>query len=131
MGSINCLSVSEGDITITFDSNNAAEAIRAKRMIRDMLRRGYALLVKLEDGTYTRCLEFDEASSEYIVADFDPVIAAEQDNNDVQEIEKQTEEAKAIQPNAKKFPGPGRPRGRKRLDMSKSHATAIAPSSGG
>jgi hypothetical protein len=125
MGSLNCLSVSEGDITISFDSNNIAEAIRAKRMITDMLRRGYALLIRMDDGTHTRCLEFDEKRSEYIVADFDPTPTTNYDKDEETATPASTYQPEP-EPTIKKST-----RGRKRLDMSTSHATAVAPSSGG
>jgi hypothetical protein len=43
-----------------------------------MLKRGYALLIQLpDDGSFTRCLEFREDVCEYVIADFDPITAAE------------------------------------------------------
>jgi len=125
MGTLNCLSVNDGDIEISFDNQNAAECIRAKRMITDMLKRGYALLVKQEDGTYTRVLEFDEKHGTYLVADFDPATATEEttENN----AEKNQTQKEASEPTLKET----RRRGRKKLAMEKSTATAIAPSAGG
>jgi hypothetical protein len=79
MGDLSILNVGAGDTKITFDSKNPAEVIRTSRIIKDMLRRGYALLVEVErDGVkaYERALDFDEKTSEYIIADFDPVAAA-------------------------------------------------------
>jgi hypothetical protein len=72
MGSLSCLNVSGGDIRIQFDTADASEALRARRIIKDMLRRGYALLVRMSDGTYQRALDFDETVGEYVIADFDP-----------------------------------------------------------
>ncbi len=63
MGSVGILNVGAGDIVLTFDKNNPAEAIRAGRIVTDMLRRGYALLVEVErDGEkcFERALDFDE-----------------------------------------------------------------------
>ncbi len=71
-GQLEILNVGEGDVKITFDTNDCADAIRAKRIITDMLRRGYALLVEV-DGKFQRALEFDDARGEYIIADFDPL----------------------------------------------------------
>lgn len=81
-GQVGILNVGAGDTKLTFDPNNPAETIRARRVVKDMLRRGYALLVRLEDGKYTRALDFDEKTGEYIIADFDPVIAADVDAQD-------------------------------------------------
>lgn len=71
-GNLEILNVQGGDVKINFDTTDCAEAIRAKRVITDMLRRGYALLVEV-DGKFQRILEFDEKHGEYIVADFDPL----------------------------------------------------------
>lgn len=74
-GILEILNVQKGDITIVLDKGNTAEVIRAKRIITDMLRRGYALVVEVErDGkkAYERVQEFDAEKGEYIIADFDP-----------------------------------------------------------
>ena len=42
MGSLSILNAGKGDIKISYSKDNAAEAIRAKRIIKDMLARGYA-----------------------------------------------------------------------------------------
>lgn len=75
MAELSILNVGAGDTKITFDPNNISERIRSK----DMLRRGYALLVEVErDGEkkWERAVDFDETKCEYIIADFDPVEAA-------------------------------------------------------
>jgi hypothetical protein len=68
---VGILNVGAGDIRISFDPKNAGERIRAARIVKDMLRGGYALLVKV-GKSYQRALDFDESKCEYIVADFDP-----------------------------------------------------------
>ena len=40
-GTLEILNVGAGDVVITFDKTNPAEQIRAKRIIKDMLKRGY------------------------------------------------------------------------------------------
>lgn len=86
MGQIGILNVGAGDTKLSFDKNNPAELIRSARIVRDMLRRGYALLVEVTDKkgekSYTRVHEFNEATCEYIIADFDPIVAAEEDANE-------------------------------------------------
>lgn len=80
-GGVSILNVGAGDTKLSFDSKNPAERIRAARIVRDMLRRGYALLVEVEqpDGTkaFQRALDFDENAAEYIIADYDPSYAVE------------------------------------------------------
>ena len=76
MGELSILNVGAGDVKISFDTANVAETIRASRIVRDMLRRGYALLVEVErDGEkkFERALDFNENTGCYIVADFDPI----------------------------------------------------------
>lgn len=75
-GEIGVLNVGAGDVRLSFDPANIAERIRAKRIVQDMLRGGYALLVEVErDGEkrFERALAFDEERCEYIIADYDPV----------------------------------------------------------
>lgn len=73
MGQIGILNVGAGDTKLTFDKNNPAECIRSARIIKDMLRRGYALLIEVADNkgnkSYTRVHEFREDTCEYIIAD--------------------------------------------------------------
>lgn len=74
-GQLAVLNVGAGDVRLSFDKNNPVERIRAARIVRDMLRRGFALLVEVErDGVtaYERAIDFDEERCEYIIADFDP-----------------------------------------------------------
>ena len=49
MGQIGVLNVGAGDTKLSFDKNNPAEMIRSARIVTDMLRRGYALLVEVTD----------------------------------------------------------------------------------
>ena|SRR5579863_2810245 len=84
LGSIAILNVGTGDTKISFDGNNPMDKVRASRVIKDMLRRGYALMVEIErDGqkAFERVQEFREDKFEYVIADFDPVEAALADAN--------------------------------------------------
>lgn len=104
-------------MVITFDKTNPAEQIRAKRIIKDMLKRGYALLVKMEDGTHQIAKSFDENAGEYIIADFDP------DSEDEEEHS-----------NGDSDPPPIKRRGRpktRRVSMDNATATAVGRSAGG
>ena len=81
-GELSILNVGDGDTKITFDKRNVGETIRAKRIITDMLRRGYALVVEVErkgEKAYERVQAFDEKTDSYIIADFDSVEAAKVD----------------------------------------------------
>ena len=85
VGTIGILNVGAGDTKLTFDKNNPAELIRSKRIVMDMLRRGYALLVEIDDGKggkhFARATAFREDTCEYIIADFDPTNAVESERH--------------------------------------------------
>lgn len=110
---------------ITFDKSNIAETIRAKRMISDMLRRGYALLVEM-DGAFQRAIEFDEQHGEYVVADYDPSYRPPSANPTIREDEPdaETKEAEIEAPQKKR-------NGRRRLAMESTNAVGVARSAGG
>lgn len=130
-GVLEILNVAAGDVKLTFDKSNPVETIRAKRIVVDMLRRGYALVVEVErDGkrAYERVQEFDEKAGEYIIADFDPVIAQEADTAEKQEeIGAPVLRVHDVEPE----PGKKRGRGRTRLPMETTKATGIGRSAGG
>lgn len=73
-GELGILNVGAGDTKLVFDKNNPQEMIRAARIVKDMLRRGYALLIEV-DGGHQRVHDFREDTCEYIIADLDPVEA--------------------------------------------------------
>jgi len=126
MGTLSILNVYEGDVKITFDTKDAAETIRARRMIQDLIRRGYALLIEVE-GAYQRAIDFDEKVGEYVIADFDPSYrqkSNEEEGEDEREEEKESEEAEAP-------PKIRSRRGRRRISMEATNAVAIARSAGG
>lgn len=60
--------VGEGDITVAFNKEDKGETAKALRMLRDMQRRGFAILVRLDDGTYQRVEAVDEMRGLYIVS---------------------------------------------------------------
>ena len=78
-GELDCLSVGGGHIKVSFDPSNPEERIRAARMVKEMLSRGYALLVAVggegPNTQYQRATGFDEEHCEYIIADLDPTAA--------------------------------------------------------
>lgn len=148
-GEIGILNVGAGDTKLTFDQNNPAETIRAARIVKDMLRRGYALLIETgKDGdgrpVYERALDFREDTCEYVIADFDPVTAEAADRAEADTAkpdqhkaptheEGRPEEAHEAAPAAT---GPAKTRGRRgtRTRTVAAHAAkgvAVARSAGG
>lgn len=132
-GSVGILNVGAGDTKLVFDRTNPAECIRAARIVKDMIRRGYALLIEVEKNAkgepiYKRATDFDENTSEYIIADFDPVTAAEADAKEAQDEADQEATAPAASGAAQGRKG--RPKLR-RVDAAKTRAVAVAHSAGG
>lgn len=144
MGQIGILNVGAGDTKLVFDKNNPAECIRSGRIVRDMLRRGYALLIEVTDAkgekAYQRVTEFREDTCEYIIADFDPIVAAtqdathERDNADL-EPAAAPEDGAAIGENRLATPhiAGGRKRGPKprAIHASQTSGIAVSRSAGG
>lgn len=135
MGSLGILNVGAGDTKLTFDKSNPAERIRSARIVTDMLRRGYALLIEEPpgSGTYVRATAFREDTCEYIIADLDPIVAAAED---AQDNDTRNEPAAAAEngagPEKDRLATPhiagGRKRGPKPRAVSASETSGIAVS---
>ncbi|MDE3115787.1 MAG: hypothetical protein KGL26_09335 [Pseudomonadota bacterium] len=140
MGEIGILNVGAGDTKLTFDKDNPAETIRAGRIVKDMLRRGYALLVEVEPGKWRRALDFDPERCCYIIADFDGAQAqatdARETNGAPHEEENEAATGAAAAPAAEGEPmGQPRHRGRSRktkdVPAAGRRGVAVARSAGG
>lgn len=98
IGELGVLNVGAGDTKLIFDKNNPQEMARAARIITDMLKRGYAILIEVPDGkggsTAHRVHKFQEDTCEYIIADFDSAVAAEHDAKETKDAEKSNRTAK-------------------------------------
>ena len=127
MGSLSILNAGAGDIKLSYDNSNVAEAIRAKRMIEDMMKRGYALLVE-DNGVYTRATAFDSQHGEYIIADYEPQAAA---TTRTEAQEKTFPDPTSIDAGPSLPKRRGRPAGTKRVSMEKVKAVGVARSAGG
>jgi hypothetical protein len=139
-GTIGVLNVGAGDTKLTFDKNNPAECIRAARIVKDMIRRGYALLIETKvrgKSVYTRALDFDENAQEYIIADLDPIAAAEADAQEQEHANGQVTEQPDTQEQSVATAAPQvaakEKRGRKTLRVAAQNAngTAVARTAGG
>jgi hypothetical protein len=137
-GALSVLNVGAGDTKLTFDKNNPVERLRAARIVTDMIRRGYALLVEVDDGkggkAYQRAHAFREDTCEYIVADFDPLAAQPEDTHAAPQA---TEPLSAPTPSTGLDDGPplatrkrGRPRARA-IAAESANAVAVARTAGG
>ncbi len=143
-GTIGILNVGTGDTKLSFDPKNLAERIRAARIVTDMLRRGYALLVEIDDGkggkVFTRATAFREDVCEYVIADFDPIQAQKIDDAEEAPGHEETlpPEGRAsgasgtegAAPGGKAKGKRGRPAGRT-VPAASARAIAVAPTAGG
>jgi hypothetical protein len=135
-GTVGILNVGAGDTKLTFDRSNPAECIRAARIVKDMIRRGYALLIEVEknakgEPVYQRATDFDENTSEYIIADFDPVAAAEADAKEEQDDQATASPAGSRVEERAAAHRPGRKPKLRRIDAAKTRAVAVSHSAGG
>lgn len=72
-GELALLNVGTGDTKISFaDDATPEEKLTASRLVKDLIKKGYAVLVEVgkdEKGPlYRRALDFDEDTREYIIA---------------------------------------------------------------
>ena len=73
MGGVGILNVGAGDTKLVFDPSKPDEVKRSAAIVRDMIRRGFVLLIEVgrDDGgepLYRRAHDFDERTAEYIIA---------------------------------------------------------------
>lgn len=121
-GELSVLNCRAGDLKFSFDSANPIEVERARRVVADMLKRGYALFVDV-GGTLRKVTAFDESTNSYIIAD-GPLYAGDAEPPQSRPSTQSTLTV-ATQPRK-----PGRPP--KKSIPARSHkAIAIAPTAGG
>ena len=138
-GTVGILNVGAGDTKLSFDPNNPAERIRAARVVRDMLRRGYALLVEVErDGVkrFERATDFLEDTCEYVIADFDPTVAADEPRLELKDASHGNEHSKAETNEAAgavatAAPAKRRGAGKRAIPANSTRAVSVAPIAGG
>lgn len=131
MGELAVLNVGTGDTKLTFDKSNPAETIRAERIVQDMLRRGYALLIevkKKEKVEYRRVKRFDPKTSEYIIADFD---SAKAEAGADEESKGEGTGAAAAAPSEGTATGSKGKTRERRVAASSARGVAVAPTAGG
>lgn len=66
-GELSVLNVGAGDIKVVFNQADRGEAAKAIRMLNDMQARGYAILIELPDGSYTRAERIDATRGRYVI----------------------------------------------------------------
>ncbi len=122
-GTLGILSVGAGDTTLSFDKRNPAEVERACRIVTDMLRKGYAILVRVGEQNgepiYRRAKAFDPETCEYIIDGVPDVQKQPVETVGQEQIE--TPKRRGRPPKA----------GRQRIPASGTHAVAVGRTAGG
>lgn len=119
MSNLMILNVGAGDTKLSFDPKNKAERQHAARVVKDMLKRGYAILVeagedKNGEPLYQRAKAFDAKTCEYII-----VGLPEDANEEAPKKTPQRKTSKARRQETRRIPAEG------------SRAVAVARTAGG
>lgn len=109
---LNCMA---GDMKFSFDSNDPQEVERARRVVQDMLARGYIIFVETPKGL-RKVTGFNPKNDTYIIAD-GPMAKEIPTDGDPLETPVETR--------------PKKTQGRKEVSAKTAKATAIAPTAGG
>lgn len=130
---IDILNCGTGHTEVRIDRSNPIEIARAKRVIMDMLRRGYVLFVEGADGTLIRVENFDAEKGVYIIGDLgEPPASASPMPLQVTQESVPLPDPLIIHPPGEKPQRRGRGRPRKtEVPMDQVRTTAIARTAGG
>lgn len=79
-GTAAILNVGDGDTKLSFDPTRPEERARAAKIVAEMLRLGFSIMIEVDDGkggkTFTRVKEFREDVCEYMISGgHDPDVA--------------------------------------------------------
>lgn len=114
VGTLEILNVGAGHLTLTVTAGDAIEVERARRIIEDMLRRGYAIFVETKQGLKP-VRKFDPKRMVYLIDD--------------------TMQTTPAEPHLSSSPSKTGRRGRKpryrEVPVSKSRTTAVGRTAGG
>lgn len=113
LGELSVLNCTAGDIKVSFNSSDPQEVERARRIVEDMLRRGYILFVEVK-GKLRKATGFDPKTDEYILAD-GPLYGAPPMDEPTPEVSHEPKRR-------------GRP---PRASAKSTRATGVPPTSGG
>lgn len=127
-GEVGILNVGAGDTKLTFDPTKPDEVARSAQIVKDMIRRGFVLLIEVGqdekgEAIYKRAHDFDESTAEYIVAGVTELPTTEKAHDE--------EQAGTPPPSRKAAPRRGKRRTTERVPASSTRAVAVARTAGG
>lgn len=111
---LDVLNIGAGHLKFRFNKDDAEDTEKAKRVITDMLKRGYMLFV-LVDGEQKRVRQFDPEKEEYILEE--PEIIPEP----------QSPPSASSEPRMRTT----RSEPKRRVSLRKARATGVGPTAGG
>jgi hypothetical protein len=122
VGSVGILNVGAGDTKLTFDPSKPEEVKRSARIVEDMLKRGFVLLIEVgsddKGPLFRRAAAFDPDTAEYIIAG-DPPAGLEVPNvKEPASAPRQARKGKAAS-------------ARRRVPAASTNAVAVARTAGG
>ena len=118
-GTVDVLNCNLGHLTVKFAPDDPIETERAKRIIEDMLRRGYALFIEDDAKKLHKVKKFDASKCEYIIAD-GPLYAGDPNEPEQKATPTPDEEKPRLSERTKR-----------RIPAGKTRLTGIAPTAGG
>lgn len=131
-GEVGILNVGAGDTKLSFDPAKPDDAKRSAQIVRDMIRRGFVLLIEIgrndKGPIYQRAHDFDPETHEYIIAGdvADDDMAKEMTNDRRKHTGRKT--------TRKSSTAPARQAGRKatrRVPAAATNAVAVSRTAGG
>lgn len=130
-GEVGILNVGAGDTKLTFDPTKPDEVARSAQIVKDMIRRGFVLLIEVgqdENGEaiYRRAHDFDEGTAEYIIAG-----VASDESTTTEKPTDDEEQAGAPTRSRQATPRPRKRRTTERIPASSTRAVAVARTAGG
>lgn len=75
-GTLDILNCGAGHLELKLTDKDPIEIERAKRIIQDMLKRGYALFIHGKDKALIRVKKFDPKKLVYVIADLSATISS-------------------------------------------------------
>ena len=134
MGHLAILSVGSGDTKLTCDPNDKAGMKEFARIVKDMLRRGYSLLIDtgiLDDKgrpLFRRAKGYDAETHEYIIAGIDPEAAKEVTKKETASVNQPSTETRK---KGRPAEGDKVAKGGYRVPASQCNGVAVAHTAGG